>query len=143
MLRNVKRQLPCLFAVVYCCLVFGCTEKLAFVPVTGTVTVKGKPVEAGRIMFQRVVGAKDGAVSATGTIENGEFTLYTVDPGDGVVPGQYYPVVLDPYDDQRPKKDRLGMVQMDDRILEVTADGENKFDIDITARDLKYAIPED
>jgi hypothetical protein len=54
-------------------------------PVTGTVTYQDQPVEKGVISF-----APEGAGrAASGTIVGGSFTMTTLTPNDGVVPGPY------------------------------------------------------
>lgn len=56
-------------------------------PVSGKVSVKGVPLEHGRISFEPEPG-KEGRV-ASGEIENGAYTLTTHSPGDGALPGSY------------------------------------------------------
>jgi hypothetical protein len=55
-------------------------------PVSGKVTYKGQPLEKGMVSF--IPDAPDGR-SATGTIENGAFTMTTQETNDGVFPGKY------------------------------------------------------
>jgi hypothetical protein len=55
-------------------------------PVSGTVTYKGAPLPKGQITFAPASGSGQGA---SGKIENGAFTLSTLNPGDGVLPGDY------------------------------------------------------
>ncbi len=55
-------------------------------PVTGKVTVNGKPIEGAMVTFQLESG-KENAIGTTD--KNGEFTLSMFQPGDGAVPGQY------------------------------------------------------
>jgi hypothetical protein len=57
-------------------------------PVSGAVTYKGEPLESGQISF---VPATPGETTreATGTIENGSYTLTTATDGDGALPGEY------------------------------------------------------
>lgn len=55
------------------------------VPVSGTVTFNGKPLEFGSIMFQPPSGQP-----AQGQIQSdGSFTLSTYKPGDGAVIGKH------------------------------------------------------
>lgn len=54
------------------------------VPVSGTVTYKGKPVESGSIQF-----VPAGGRAASGPIENGKFTLSTYADADGAIPGPH------------------------------------------------------
>jgi hypothetical protein len=54
--------------------------------VSGTVTYKGQPVEKGTITF--TPSDANGRV-ATGTIENGKYTLSTLGDNDGALPGKY------------------------------------------------------
>ena len=56
-------------------------------PVSGTVKYKGEPVNKARISF---VPTKAGAPGASGEVVNGNFSsLTTLNPGDGVLPGDY------------------------------------------------------
>jgi len=56
-------------------------------PVSGKVTYKGAPVAKGIINF---IPAKNDGRAASGTIENGNYKLTTLTPGDGAFPGEYY-----------------------------------------------------
>jgi len=60
-------------------------------PVSGKVTYKGEPVEKGRISF--VPTTPDGRPAA-GQIENGRYSLTTLAPDDGAIPGKYKVTVL-------------------------------------------------
>ena len=129
-----------LFLFALCILSFGCDTGPDLYPVSGTVSVKGKPLDVGRIIFEPV----GEGVSAVGDIgAGGEFELFTVVEGDGVAVGTYYPVVMDPKNDERAKRKRLGVVQMDTTKFEVTAEGPNEFDININAEDLEYSVSDD
>jgi hypothetical protein len=56
--------------------------------VSGTVTYKGEPVPKADISF--VPFGKDAAKQgASGQIENGSYSLSTLSPGDGALPGEY------------------------------------------------------
>jgi hypothetical protein len=57
------------------------------VPVSGTVTYKGAPVEGATVTFFAQGGGKRGAVGRTDA--SGQFTLTTFDPKDGAIPGSY------------------------------------------------------
>jgi hypothetical protein len=55
-------------------------------PVSGTVSMDGQPLPAGVILFAPAGGAGESLASATGKIENGQFSI----PRDqGPVPGKY------------------------------------------------------
>lgn len=56
------------------------------VPVSGTVTYKGQPVEGATITFISTAG-KRGAVATTDAA--GRFTMTTFEPKDGAIPGTY------------------------------------------------------
>jgi hypothetical protein len=60
----------------------GDPNATATVPAEGTVTYQGKPLEKGTIEFIPEQGRP-----ASGTIQNGHFTLTTNTQGDGVQPG--------------------------------------------------------
>ena len=55
-------------------------------PVSGVVTLNGKPLESGTITLHPLDAAGSQAVA---TIENGAYTLTTRVPGDGALPGEY------------------------------------------------------
>jgi hypothetical protein len=55
-------------------------------PVSGMVKYKGEPVAKARISFVPKAGGGQGA---SGEIENGSYTLTTLNPGDGALPGDY------------------------------------------------------
>ncbi len=60
------------------------SDGIATVPVAGTVTYKGQPLENGQIQFLPVDGP-----AAVGSIENGKFTLSTNAVSNGAPPGKY------------------------------------------------------
>jgi hypothetical protein len=61
------------------------------VSAAGTVTYQGKPVPKGTILFQPV---DENGRPASGTIEDGKFTLSTYSEGDGAVPGKHMVAVV-------------------------------------------------
>jgi hypothetical protein len=70
--------------------VLGCGDDTGIgkrYPVSGTVKFKGEPLAKGRIDFQPTDPAK--ARPATGEIRDGEYSLTTLSPDDGALPGQY------------------------------------------------------
>jgi hypothetical protein len=75
------RWLPVLLG----CLAAGCGKGLDLAPVTGRVTVGGKAVTSGVVMFHPADGP-----TAVGEIRpDGTFTLTTVAAGDGAVVGPH------------------------------------------------------
>jgi hypothetical protein len=67
--------------------------------VQGTVTYKGEHLARGQISF--VPDEKDGQV-ASGPIEDGYYSLTTLTPGDGALPGKYkVTVVATDYDPEK------------------------------------------
>src|SRR3954465_5970917 len=68
-------------------LVAGCNQSDT-VPVTGTLTLNGRPVENGEVMFNPAPD-KPGRMISAHTDSNGHFTLETARPGDGAAPGEY------------------------------------------------------
>jgi len=56
-------------------------------PVTGQVTYNGKPLESGKIAFIPVDPEKQR--TASGFIQDGNYTLTTAIPDDGALPGDY------------------------------------------------------
>jgi len=69
-------------------LIVGCSDDgmAKRYAVSGTVKYKGELVAKARISF--VPKASDGR-GASGDVENGSFTLSTLSPGDGALPGDY------------------------------------------------------
>lgn len=70
--------------------VVGCskTSLSGLSPVTGTITQGGKPLEGATVIF--APAAQSAARAAAGVTDaNGVFTLTTLQPGDGAMPGDY------------------------------------------------------
>jgi hypothetical protein len=75
----------------------GCGRRPTLVPVSGRVTLDGKPLEFGSVMIQPAAGP-----AARSTIgPDGSFTAGTFDPGDGVIVGPAT-VRVACYEQQRP-----------------------------------------
>jgi len=73
-------------------LVFGCGDD-GFgkrYPVSGNVTYKDEPVAKGSITFTPVNPGRP----ASGAIQNGRYSLTTVDPEDGALAGQYKVTIM-------------------------------------------------
>jgi hypothetical protein len=86
-----RKKLPSAFVTntLWCCaiivLLMGCNRGPHLVKVHGKVTVKGKPLEQGVVMFYPTSGRP-----ATGQINSdGTYRLTTLAPGDGAEPGEY------------------------------------------------------
>ena len=69
--------------------------------VSGNVTYKGAPVKKGSINF---VPVKPEGHAAAGTIADGYYSLTTLNPGDGAIPGMYKITVDDREPDQQKMK---------------------------------------
>ena len=75
----------------------GCGRRPTLVPVSGRVTLDGKPLEFGSVMIQPT-----GGPAARGTIRpDGGFTVGTFAPGDGAIVGPAT-VRVACYEQQRP-----------------------------------------
>lgn len=84
-LQKLKR-LVALFVVFV--LLSGCSggsDAPATVPVKGTVTYKGKPIESLAVSFM----PENGQIATGTTDAAGKFELMTNKPGDGAAPGNY------------------------------------------------------
>jgi hypothetical protein len=72
----------------FCCIsllfFLGCGGTKGNYPVSGKVTVDGKPVTEGIILFTSSNRSANGSLKA-----DGSFTLGTEKEGDGALPGQY------------------------------------------------------
>ena len=75
-------------------LALGCGDETGLekrYPVSGTVTYNDQPVKHGQIHFlPETVGGR----SATGVIEDGQYSLTTMVPNDGAVPGKYQVIIV-------------------------------------------------
>ena len=92
MLRNVALLSLCFVLL----LSFGCDKKRmkGLVPAQGVVTFNGEPVAGAMVMFTPVQIGTEAVAAATTTDEKGAFKMTTVDPGDGVFPGDYNVTVV-------------------------------------------------
>ena len=80
----MSRPRLCLLLLVLFVALAGCGDNRGRVPVTGTVTFDGKPLESGGIRF----GGDQGA-AGVGAIVNGRFSLDENASQKGVLPGKY------------------------------------------------------
>ena len=121
MLRVIRwsrsRAAAAALTVCYCFCLAGCggdADKPKLGKVHGKVTYKGKPVEAGRVVFTPVAG-KGGETgqSAEGQINSdGSYDLTTFNTGDGAILGQHTVTVTlnPPGEDQMPKPKADGTI---------------------------------
>ncbi len=71
----------------------GCgSDGIGTAAVKGTVTYKGAPVDGATVMFAPT--GSDGKTAAGTTDAQGNFTLATIEAGDGAMPGSYAPDTL-------------------------------------------------
>jgi hypothetical protein len=87
--QSFNRARRVLFIVVSAWLVVpGCgggdSGNLPTAPVSGTLSVEGKPVAAGAIHFHPQKGQ-----AASGIVKDGKFTLTTYNDGDGAIVGKH------------------------------------------------------
>lgn len=64
--------------------VLGCGAQDEMVPVAGSVSYQGKPLEYGSVMFQPV-GVDNAQPARSKIAADGTFALWTEKPGDGVI----------------------------------------------------------
>ena len=83
------RNWTCFFVTISLANLMGCSGEIpipGIVDVTGTVALKGQPVEGVTVNFHPDSGSR----AASGrTDAKGRFTLTTFNPGDGALPGTY------------------------------------------------------
>lgn len=72
--------------------VAGCSGNVP-VPVSGTVTLDGLPVEGAGVTFYRTEGGKEGRAAGGRTDASGRYQLGTLTDTDGAFPGDYVVVV--------------------------------------------------
>jgi hypothetical protein len=90
----LRRDASCVLVCVVLALVVtdaGCSKRRGnrpqTFPVTGVVTMGGKPLAGATVMFNPVASDGSGAIALTD--EQGRFKLTTFDSGDGAVVGEY------------------------------------------------------
>src|SRR5687767_14557607 len=71
----------------------GCGDRFSPVPVSGVVTLDGKPVEGATVYFYAVGDAADGRPAHGTTDKDGAFRLSTLGDEDGALPRRYKVVV--------------------------------------------------
>jgi hypothetical protein len=134
----------------------GCSDQPAVAPVRGTVLLDGKPLPGGRVMFEPIAEGEDKFVgkAAFGQIQpDGGFVLTTDKDGDGAVVGPHHPVIFGNRveDDRVENPDRptepgpnIGLIRLEDQVLQVVAGDENVFTIELSSRrHLRAAIEDD
>jgi hypothetical protein len=95
-LRLIATVTGAVFFAVGLCLLPGCGDDSGLgkrYSVSGTVTYKDSPVEAGRISFVPVDSKNATQRAAAGEIKNGSYSLTTAVEGDGALPGDYFVTV--------------------------------------------------
>lgn len=85
----MTRSIACLILML---LLVGCGETVdanrpKTVPVTGSVTYNGQPVDGATVTF--MAGSSEGRGAVATTDASGKFLLTTFEAGDGAIPGSY------------------------------------------------------
>jgi len=136
--------------VLIACLVFaGCggkSDPYARVPITGTVTLDGKPLPKGYFILEPIGGQP---TQSGGMIQNGTFN---VPEQHGPVPGKYSVAIFSGADETptqlapgTPEAEAAAKKSQSERVpkkyniqttlvLEVTADGDNEFPFDLYSK---------
>ena len=84
----------------------GCSDGLKLVPVTGTVTLDGLPLEGAKVVFRPV----QGRLSAGTTDAEGRYTLRYTDEKAGALPGEHAVQIATVADDEEssaPPREKL------------------------------------
>lgn len=98
MSRSASLRYPALglfIALAGCVLVAGCSkgsQRPKTYPVTGTVTLNGKPVEGATVTFvpkEPATGTPPPQAASAVTDANGRYAIGTFATGDGAIPGEY------------------------------------------------------
>lgn len=80
------RHFPVLAILLLASHICGCSEQRELIPVSGKITLDGKPVTAGTIKFYPVDG---GRMTRGGIQPDGSYQLSSFEQGDGTAPGAY------------------------------------------------------
>lgn len=123
----------------------GCSKSpFDLAPVHGKVTIDGKPVVAGRVMFAPIAKGESREVGkpAFGTLQaDGTFTLTTFEEGDGAVVGEHWVTIFGPDEETivtpvstagMPKFSRLSVPQKQS----VAGNQENEIEVSLTSQDV-------
>jgi len=128
-------RIAAIFPILFIVAFIGCGPSTS--PVTGTVTLDGKPVEGLSVHF---VGESDGKqmISRGRTDASGNYELkYTADTM-GAIAGSYKVEIQDdPQSDEDKKRGMRKIPTKYNSATELTAEvtaGENKFDFDLTSK---------
>ncbi len=87
----MKPRLILVLSAVAAIAMIGCSREASIpgtVPVTGIVKYKGAPLEGATVVFSPADQTSGRAASGK-TDAGGKFTLSTLKPGDGALPGEY------------------------------------------------------
>lgn len=123
--------------------VAGCGGEAKLAPVTGTVTIAGKPYPGGKVLFTPV--AEGDAIEAGRAAfgipdENGRFELSTYRQSDGALIGEHTVQLLRAADDSQTRPD---LARLDFRRVTLpsgrvsVAAGDNQVDIALSIEELK------
>lgn len=126
-------------------LMTGCSKSpFDLAPVHGKVTIDGKPVPAGRVMFAPIAKGESREVGkpAFGTLQpDGTFTLTTFEEGDGAVVGEHWVTIFGPDEETIvtpvsttgvPKFSRLSVPQKQS----VASNQNNEIEVSLTSQDV-------
>lgn len=129
----------CLFVTA---IAVGCNDSpYEVAPVSGKVTIDGTPITSGKVMFAPV--SKDASVKSGkpgfGRLQaDGSFTISTYGEQDGAVVGKHWATVITSKDEKHgPNIPRFARYTVRSGTLEVQANQENQFEIDIKAADIR------
>lgn len=133
---------PSVLLIIVALFATGCGNgRPTTITVTGTVTYRGKPVEAANVMF-----IPQGSRPATGSTDaKGQFTLLSFKPGDGAVVGEHVVCIAKAIPDPRDNgnslyyhktisvlPDRYAKSEQSPLKANVTKSGPNDFRFDLT-----------
>jgi len=131
-----------LFVLLLGCAALGCGQKHDLAPAGGKVTLDGRPLSGGGVVFAPIArgNAAEAGKPSYGDIQpDGTFVLGTYDESDGAVIGKHSATI---YGGRNPKKggstpaagDKPPFSQLNlvDRQFEVIAGKDNQFHIELT-----------
>ena len=121
----------------------GCAQQEQLAPVTGVVTIDGKPYPGGKVIFSPT--AKEGS-DAVGRPsfgipdEQGRFSLSCFKPNDGAIVGDHIVTLFRAvdHDEIRPDLKALGFKRVNLRGERVTVtSGDNTIDVALTSEEIQ------
>jgi hypothetical protein len=120
----------------------GCADSSPhpMAPVRGTVSLQGKPLASGSVVFRRVASGQNKKMGKAGYAQikpDGNFVVGTYGDDDGAIVGDHYVMVNCPSEESEGKNRRFIKIGLTGRKFKVLANQVNVFNIYLTSDDIR------